>query len=121
MSIGLALNLLDAALADGGGTFYADGDPFTRNGFIVGGKAPSLVISADTAIGPDTTEMVARWIDDNRSRMYGSWLDNDTIYIDAVDVYDDREQAIEVGKLRGEKAIYDMASGEDIRLDGEGE
>ena len=122
MSLGLALSLLDAAADVGGGTFYADGEPFTRQGFVVGGKAPSLVIRlwADgrELFGPASVESVAKWIEGNRSRMYGSWLDEGSVHIDAVDVYDDRDQAIEVGRLRGELAIYDMAAGADIRLDG---
>jgi hypothetical protein len=113
MSLGLALSLLDAAFKDGGGTFYADGDTFDGTGFVVGGKAPTFTCAA-TVIGPAS---VQAWMFNNPSRLYGSWMDDGTIYIDAVDIFDDRDQAIEVGRLRGEKAIYDMAAGADIRLE----
>lgn len=113
--IGLAMNLLDSAVENGGGTFNSDGETFSGVGYVVGGKAPTLTLSA-TVIGPASVQMVDAWLFNNKSRFYGSWLDNGTIYIDAVDIIDSLVQAEELGRSRGELAIYDMAAGEDIRL-----
>lgn len=46
----------------------------------------------------------------------GAWVDNGQLYLDVVHVVTDRESAITLGQLNGQLAIYDLNTGEDIRL-----
>jgi hypothetical protein len=113
----LASELIFAAKNQGGGTFTRSATYFSgKNGFVVGGIVPSLVIEP-SAITIEAVERTEEWIERNRSaRYYGSWNDAGTIHIDAVDIIEDREEAIRLAEERGELAIYDLAADEEVRV-----
>jgi hypothetical protein len=119
MSLHLAVELIHAAHANGGGTFNKDGSPIdATEGYVVGGIHPSLTFREQTA-AIDAAELVAKWVDIHPAECYGSWKNDGLIHIDAVHIAHNREYALFVAKLRGEKAIYDLAAGEEIFVGGE--
>lgn len=52
-------------------------------------------------------------------RFYGGWLDGDTVYLDVSEHYNSLTAALAAGKRNGQLAIYDLGSGQEIRLDQE--
>jgi hypothetical protein len=52
--------------------------------------------------------------------MLGAWRDakDGTVYLEVSEVFARPSDAIRVAKARGERAIYDLRSGRDIRVDG---
>lgn len=61
---------------------------------------------------------VLSWLDSEPAAEYvGAWHDVDgTIYLDVVDVIDDLDTAVRIGRERGEIAIFDLATLTEIRL-----
>jgi hypothetical protein len=103
--------IIDAVGDGGGGTRDKDGATVVLgSGYVVGGKVPTMV---GCTIGD-----LKDWIEANPSDFYGSWMDSETgkIHYDAVDVIEDRDEAIRLGIKRGEIAIWDAGAGEEIRL-----
>lgn len=47
----------------------------------------------------------------------GVWRDGDKVYFDVVNVVADRDEALAMGRAHNQLAIYDLAKGEEIRLD----
>lgn len=116
-AIKLAQELYFSAVEDGGGTFDYLARKFADNdGYVVGGKAPGLEIYVGDQGVIKSVGDIANWLQGTRSYFYGSWLSDDVLYIDAVDIFDDKQRAIEVGKLYNQQAIFDLASKEDIPL-----
>jgi hypothetical protein len=119
-TIKLAMELIYAGIEDGGGTFTSNGDKVTaKTGYVVGGKRKSLVMRLPHDKGIiAATERAAEWLDKGMQVLYyGSWVDGDILYIDAVDIIQSRATAVHVGKLRGEEAIWDLAEGKEVRLE----
>lgn len=119
----LAIDLLDSALQDGGGTFQSNGvkirsDHFTTDVWVVGGKTPSLKRRLNGSVLPADIQVVSAWLFNNPSDIYGSWLEDETgiTYIDAVDLVEDQFDAVVMGKERGELALYNMVTGETVEL-----
>lgn len=113
----LAMNLLDSALVDGGGTFDYNGNVAdTGDVYVVGGVYPSLTLRLGGAVSPGDIQQVTAWVYNNRSTFYGSWMDDGVCYIDAVDLVRDQLSAVVLGKERGEKAIWDGVNGRDMVL-----
>lgn len=114
----LAIELLDAALADGGGTFDYNGNVAdTGDVYVVGGVYPSLKLRLEGKVEAGSVQLVSAWIFNNRSSFYGSWLDEEGVcWIDAVDLVRDQVSAVVLGKERGEKAIWDGVNGQDLVL-----
>lgn len=114
----LAMELCDAAVLHGGGTFdYTGQEVSPINGYVVGGAYPSLTMRLNGLVGPATIQVVDAWVANNRSSFYGSWVDEDGVcYIDAVDIVTDEFDAVVLGKERGEKAIWDGRNNREIDL-----
>lgn len=76
-----------------GGTMSVNDSPLPTVGFYVGGSRPG-------------------------AQFIGWWKDQETskIHLDWVDCYADETLAREVGAIRGEIAIYDIANAKEIRL-----
>lgn len=78
------------------------------------------VVSAIAAVNPEgfTVARVYDVISFGRANAVGGWLDSESglYYYDAVVVLQDREKAIEVGRLNDQLAIFDLNTMEEIRL-----
>lgn len=50
-----------------------------------------------------------------RPAYIGTWVDDSVVYVDAVTLHASREDALAVAFVRGEQAIYNLATGETVR------
>jgi hypothetical protein len=108
--------------ADEGYSVNAENEVPTT-GYMVGGFVPSLVLAPDALRPYATTDA---WLTKNWSyftvnpRVYyaGVWTDSDTgrIYIDISRNVDTFGEAIALGDLHNEIAIWDVKNGREIRL-----
>lgn len=101
-------------LINGGGTFL-NGRNISEElsgVFVVGGRVPSSVIDfTDTgAVADSVSELM------NNHSVIGTWFHEGKIHLDVVDIIHDREEAIELGKERGEIAIWDVDANTEIVL-----
>lgn len=106
-----------AEILNAGSTFTTAGIPITEGGISVGGKAPAIVLPLDEF----TPEFLGGVMQSWSGHPYyveemGGWIDNGLVYLDAVDIIGDREVAEDMGRIRGELAIFDLDAGEEIRL-----
>ena len=114
-----AYGIADAlyALKDQGATVDRDGiaNPYDT-GYYVGGLYPSLVF--DSVHTMDRGE-VAWWIGNHPANLYGVWEDDETgkVYVDAVQWDVSRRAAVQVGRDRGELAVWDIKNSREIRCD----
>lgn len=110
-----ALNMVKHTRWTGGGTFIdgANIDHTLHGCFVVGGLKPSLVVESN-----QSDEVIAQAIVDfaEDHAMVGTWEHTGKIYIDIVDAHKNRKAAIQAGRKRGEIAIFDFDSGQEIFL-----
>lgn len=114
----LATELYNMAVDGVDGTISAEDKPLPRSGYLVGGAFPSLVFENKTQV--DRGEL-AWWIGSNEPMpYYGVWVDTDTgkVYFDGVEHLESPALAGELGRQRGEIAIWDIEAGEELRLEG---
>jgi len=123
MSIKLALELWFKAQEDGGGTFGRRSEKeYDGRGYVIGGVCEPLVLVKEARpIG--AIEKIAEWLDKTNSTYVGSWVDDreQLVYIDGCDIRYNREDAIALGKLFNQIAIWDIDEGKEIRLEQETE
>lgn len=113
----LAGRMARATLAAGGATMATDGTvPVT--GFAV--ALPGL---EETHPASGTAELAARigaYVEAHAAelvgRYVGAWVDAGTVYLDTVEVIQDRETAELAGLAAGQLAIFDLTAGDEIRL-----
>lgn len=110
-------------LGNGGGSITNDGKNFDQaNGFVVGsGYVPTMVVKADSL--QDFRRDLARFvtlyrgvIDSDPDRIVGWWEHEGEIYFDISEYVESLETALELGKARGELAIFDLESLKDVSL-----
>ena len=104
---------LDATLTDGGGTFdTATLQPITAGAWAVGGSMPGTTLRpTDYRAYADLLRTFAEhYIDilSSGARYVGTWLDDGVLYIDAIDIIEDTDEAIRLASERGERAIYHL-------------
>jgi len=105
-------------------TEYGDVIPiFDRGGgYAVGGASKCFEIKADDLSWNNFAyTIMPALIEQTRGKaanlLIGGWVDDDgTAYLELSDIVHDRKQAIELGKEREEKAIYDLWNNEEIKL-----
>ena len=113
-----ALNIIARTLQAGGGTFR-NGFDITdelETGFVVGGKVATSVQPASSrhlALNTIANELIE--LSDNHD-LIGTWLHEGEIHIDVVDILEDKEAALNLGKERGEIAIWDIANATEIMV-----
>lgn len=118
----LTLTVMAKSGQDGTVDSFASLDGFESEalpttGFWVGGVRPSLVVESASEI--DRGDL-GWFIGNTESRYFGVWTDMEDgkIYFDAVTHVDNREDAVNLGRERGEIAIWDIENGEEIRVNG---
>lgn len=113
----IAEHLYNMAKNGEDGTIRVDGGALPNAGYYVGGKCPSLVVKDITDL--DRGEL-GWWIGNNPSRYYGVWVDSSSeekkIYIDAVSHMATEYFAVNLGRMRGEIAIWDIANMREIEV-----
>ena len=117
---GYTQEALNAALADlaesGGGTYKGRTlekvQPTSGFAVGIGGFAmPAGNVTADV-LGWAVHAVAGEFFADH----VGTWLDDGTVYFDAVRIVPDLAAAIKLGYEHGEKAIYDFENAESIAL-----
>lgn len=102
---------LDATLADGGGTFDADTlEPIVDGPWAVGGSMAGDVVPLNgnaLMVGAYFAEAI-RTLCLRGAVTIGTWVDEGMLYVDAVDLVDDTDEAIALAAERGELAIYHL-------------
>lgn len=112
----IADSIIDMTLRQGGGTFDSTGAAVTpESGYAVG-----TIRGTYMAITPSSSSLAygafSSLIRLYKAEYFGTWYHNGLIYIDPVAILDDRKEAEALGRLNGQKAIYDFASQREIRL-----
>ena len=124
---------LAAALADGlastpaGGSIPLWSDELPTTGYVVGGVVSSLVLpSVDTLLLWDRTDydLILPWLSDHADQLAGAdtlgwWIDSETdrAYVDASTVVDDLATAVQLGRERGEIAVWSLGESREYRCD----
>lgn len=122
-----------AALADGlasspaGGSIPLWSDALPSAGYVVGGVVASLVLpSLDTLSWWDRTDydVILSWLSDHADQLaaadtLGWWVDSETdrAYVDASTVVGDLATALQLGRGRGEIAIWSLGESREYRCD----
>lgn len=108
--IELATKMLVDTLTDGGATYnYQSGNKVEKTfGYWVGGAAAEFSLRAFTANVAEFVTGLGTFPDDT---MYvGTWTADGVIYMDSSNWIESLEDATELGKARGEQAIWDIAN-----------
>lgn len=115
----------------GGGFTVDSGGDSPKHGFQVAGlrktrEVPAKDLDVDLMhrILQEEYETHQKLYDRYPGRVYfGGWKDGDNVVIEPSENIDRRyrEYAVEVGKARNQKAVYDLDAGEDIETGGTGE
>lgn len=115
-----AAALISAAREDDGATLDRYGRLPVVTGWAVGGactgfNVPSIETYPSKAAAPGgLATRVARWIQAQPSNVeyFGSWQEMGCVYFDGVDIIPAYLDAIMLAFERGEKAIYNLATGQ---------
>lgn len=113
-----ATALLNQLRDDGGFTYKVvdDGFGLPTEGYWVAGASQPFTVDIEFLATEYVEEGVDTIIDNDRPEFVGGWISNGIVYIEAVEWYKYREDAIEAGQLHNQKAIYDIANHCDIPL-----
>lgn len=104
------------ALGADGGTFNAAGRLLDlTEGFVVGGKAKSLVFGSTLDFDEG---LIREFVADHEADFYGFWVDGvgGAVYVDAVDILADEDEALALARIRGELAVWAAGRGEEVRV-----
>lgn len=119
----------DIEAGNAGGTYYLDGIRATR-GYVVGGyeggfrRAEEFAVSREDIEDPEDLRAVVELMDEEARRLMaegevvvGFWVnDRGHVVFDVSNIYQDEDEAIEVGLSRFEEAIFDLNGGDEIDL-----
>lgn len=111
-----ALTLLQMAKRQEDGTVDKSEQPLPAAGFWVGGVRPSLVYRHVAEV--DRGDL-AWFIGGTDCQYFGVWVDKEDgqIFFDAVDHMQTLEDALNIGRERGELAVWDIENSKEIRCE----
>ena len=108
MTIG---QVLTETLANGGGTYDAATlEPIVNGPWAVGGRmtGQTIALRDDPDLLPWVTFGAIVGLRSRGAVTIGTWVDEDVLYVDAVDLIVDTNEAIRLAARRGELAIYHL-------------
>ena len=103
-------SLYALTINDGGATVTNGREPAT--GAYIVALPGAIIVPVDSY--PEFADAVEA--QSLRSVLIGTWVDGPRIFVDAVESYSDRDEAVRVGRERGQLAIYDQSAGKVITL-----
>lgn len=112
----LAVEAVVSTVVDGGYTGHLMEKSTPTDGYMVGGVVPTYAPKTLTVAG------IQSFIDENQhlliyaDRYIGTWDNGSTVDVDVSEWFGSMAVALEVGRARGEVAIWDVAAGEEIYL-----
>jgi hypothetical protein len=95
--------------------FHTPDKGYMVGGFSKGGKA--LIFPSIAEVNLSSVET---WIEEHKLRKdqyYGVWTEKGKVYFDISVNLQDLNQSIKIGKVKNQKAIYDLNKNEDISLE----
>ena len=110
------------AIQDGGGfSVKHDLSTYEGGGYAVGGASTCHEIKVDDLSFNRFTDIMADLCALTRGKasrlLIGGWVDNHgTAYLELSDIVQDRKEAIKMGWMRDQKAIYDLNNNEEIEI-----
>jgi hypothetical protein len=115
-------NAARLTLGNNGGTFtFTGAQVLHRRGYYVGGLVPTAIVAAFDV--PYIADCLERFVQqhvvrtEDREDIYlGTWVNGGNVYIDLSNWIPDRDQAIGLGRERGELAVWDCERGEEVTL-----
>lgn len=81
-----------------------------EQGYVVGGLVQSIIVDADN----EDAFWDAFYILYHDHACVGTWLNDGQIHLDAVEIIADEQEALRIGRERGEIAIWDAANAQEI-------
>jgi hypothetical protein len=106
-----AIAIFSDTLDNGGGTYTKFLDAGPKTGFAVGGEDPGRIVSGDQDIVLAILKFSAQL---PMGRFLGTWLHDGEFYLDSVSILEDKDEAIALGRKRGEIAIFNLGTGGEI-------
>jgi len=113
------IDLYDAVFTHGGFTvrFNADGTLTpAASGFAVSATDEQWFVAADVPFADFASAVEQLHALYPTANAVGGWVDGQQLYLDPVEIIDDRAKAEFLGRLRNQIAIYDLSASEEIRL-----
>ena len=117
----LASELLIRTRENGGATLLKNGELATR-GYCTGIgqeykiKANERLLFENMATFAQLAECVELILANETCNAVGFWYNEGTLYIDAVMVFEDLDNALDLGRMNNELAIYDLNEQKEIKL-----
>lgn len=112
-----AYEIARACATKGGATICPKTQKDVRRGFAVGmGGAESLPATAARELNDEFMQAVhdASATAARTRGALGAWIHNGRVYVEPVDVMQDKGRAMEAARMRGEIAIFDLNTGTEI-------
>lgn len=116
---GLLYSVVEDTLKDGGLTVK----PFTgekpASGYMVALQGYELKVPVSeffTGVVADYIGQHAQKLMANPALCVGTWLNEGSVYLDLSENIPNREQALELGKERGQLAIFNLADMEEVTI-----
>jgi hypothetical protein len=110
------IDMFDQSFLNGGFTVFVKDAPMRR--YAVSATHEQSWVVADSPQAFDAfRQLVDRvWNAHPEASAIGGWMADGRIYVDPTETYESRATAEEFGRARNQAAIYDLSTGEDIRL-----
>lgn len=107
--------LAEATIENGGATFTKDGDTITEGYAVAVGGTHYL---APDEVSGDNIAYLVGVISDQVGKVdaFGTWVEEGTVYVEAVKVYASKEVAEAVADVLHEIAYFDLNTKTEIRL-----
>lgn len=86
-------------------------------GYMIGGFGKELIFPSISEV---IIPQVESWIEEHKLRKdqyYGVWIDSGKVYFDVSVNLQDKSQALKIGRVKNQKAIWDLNENKEIRLD----
>lgn len=121
-------SIMSYAYQQGGLTVHALTGEQPTSGYVVARQGTSLVVDAREFFGPKGPAEFAAWMRRHGDRLdepgahVGMWYDtaNGKVVLDVVEILDDRDAAIALGRAEDQIAIFDLGTFAEIQTGGTG-
>ena len=87
-----------------------------EKGFMIGGFGRELIFPSISQVNLSSVET---WIEEHKLKKdhyYGVWVDEGKVYFDISVNLQDESQAIRIGKVKKQKAIWNLNTSKEIKL-----
>lgn len=117
----IASELLTRTRENGGATLLKNGEVATK-GYATGIgqeyklKANDRLLFKNVATFAQIAECVDLILNNKTCNAVGFWYHEGVLYIDAVMIFEELENALELGRIKKEIAIYDLNEQKEIKL-----